>query len=373
MQFINLQKQYNQIQDRLNKNILDTLKKGDFILGKSVYDLEDSLSEYVGVKECITCASGTDALMIPLMAHDIGNGDAVFTTNFSYFATTEVISLVGAQPVFVDIDKNTFNIDPYLLEEQIIRTLNEGIVIPKAIIVVNLFGQLSDYDKLEKIAKKFNLILIEDAAQSFGATYKDRRSCSFGNVSATSFYPAKPLGCYGDGGAIFTDDTELADIFRSIRVHGQGKDKYDNVRIGLNSRLDTIQAVVLKHKLEIFENELSSRNQIAEIYSKEITNKLQKPYLNKHNKSSWAQFSLLANSEIERNNLIKFLSKNDIPTSIYYNKIFSELDIYKKLHLRKYPISKSISKRIFSIPMHPYLEENEINKIVSKLNEFYGK
>ena len=372
MQFINLQEQYNQIQDKLNKNILDTLKSGDFILGKSVYDLEKSLSQYVGVKECITCASGTDALMIPLMAYDIGSGDAVFTTNFSYFATTEVISLVGAQPIFVDIDKNTFNIDANLLEKQIIRTLNQGVVKPKAIIAVNLFGQLSDYDSLEKISKKYNLILIEDAAQSFGATYKDRKSCSFGDVSATSFYPAKPLGCYGDGGAIFTNNTELADIFRSIRVHGQGKDKYDNIRIGLNSRLDTIQAVVLLHKLEIFENELLIRDQISDTYQKEITNKIQKPIINNYNKSSWAQFSLLVKSKNERNDLIEFLNKNDIPTAIYYNKIFSELDLYKGTDSIQFPISKIISERIFSIPMHPYLKESEINKIITKLNKFYG-
>ena len=333
--------------------------------------MEKKLANYVGVKYCVTCANGTDALLIPLMAKNIGSGDAVFTTNFSYFATTEVISLVGATPVFVDIDKKTFNIDPDLLESQIIQTLSKGKLIPKAIISVDLFGQLADYKKIKKIAKKYKLFLIEDAAQSFGATYKNQKSCSFGDVAATSFFPAKPLGCYGDGGAIFTNDKKMSDLFKSIRMHGQGADKYDNVRVGLNSRLDTIQAVVLLNKLKIFDNELSLRNKVADFYSINLSQYLKVPFIESLNKSAWAQYSLIANSETERDLLTKHLANSDIPTAIYYKKMFSELEIYKKLDSIPSPISKKISGRIFSIPMHPYLTGNDLEKITNSINIFF--
>ena len=331
------------------------------------------LAKYVGVKECITCASGTDALMIPLMAKNIGPGDAVFTTNFSYFATTEVISHLGATPIFIDIDKNTFNINPYFLELSIKKIIKKNNLIPKAIIAVDIFGQLSNYSEIEKIAKKYNLFLIEDAAQSFGASYKDKKSCSFGDVAATSFYPAKPLGCYGDGGAIFTNDKKIAEISRSIRVHGQGTDKYDNVRVGLNSRLDTLQAGVLLNKLKIFNEELIKRQKIANYYSKELEEYLKVPYIEKNNKSSWAQYSLLADSKKDRDDLVDHLNKNNIPTAIFYKKIFSELKIYKGNNLLAYDISKMISEQIFSIPMHPYLQNKELEKIVSTIKSFFSK
>tara|TARA_S200000501_G_C20863614_1_gene760976 strand:- start:1918 stop:2952 length:1035 start_codon:yes stop_codon:yes gene_type:complete len=341
-------------------------------LGESVYNLERKLAKYVGVKECITCASGTDALLIPLMGHGITNGDAVFTTNFSYFATTEVVSLVGASPVFIDIDKKTFNIDPEKLEFEIKNILDKGELKPKAIIAVDIFGQLADYSKLIKIAKKYNLFLIEDAAQSFGATYKKNKSCSFGNVAATSFFPAKPLGCYGDGGAIFTNDRNLAELYRSIRVHGQGEDKYDNVRIGLNSRLDTLQAIVLLNKLDIFDEELVLRNNIANFYSNNLKDYLKTPIVLEDNISSWAQYSLLAKDENERNKLVNFLNNNGIPSVIYYKKLFSDLNIYKKFNKSEnFNISRSISERIFSIPMHPYLTKNELNKIINNLHAFF--
>ena len=305
------------------------------------------------------------------MAQKIGLGDAVFTTNFSYFATTEVISLVGATPVFVDIDKKTFNIDPDLLELQIIQTLSEGKLIPKAIISVDLFGQLADYKKIKKIAEKYTLFLIEDAAQSFGATYKNQKSCSFGDVAATSFFPAKPLGCYGDGGAIFTNDKKMSDLFKSIRMHGQGADKYDNVRVGLNSRLDTIQAVVLLNKLKIFDNELSLRNKVADFYSTNLSQYLKVPFIESLNKSAWAQYSLIANSETERDLLIKHLENSNIPTAVYYKKIFSNLKIYKDINDSKFPVSEKTSKTILSIPMHPYLERKDLSLITSKIVSFF--
>ena len=307
------------------------------------------------------------------MAESFGQNDAIFTTNFSFFATAEVISLVGATPVFIDIDKKTFNIDPDLLEERILSVLKEGILMPKAIIAVDLFGQLADYCKLEKIAKKYDLLLIEDAAQSFGATFNEKKSCSFGDVAATSFYPAKPLGCYGDGGAIFTNDSKKADIYRSIRVHGQGLDKYDNLRVGLNSRLDTIQASVLLNKLKIFDIELGKRDSIANFYSEQLDNILQVPYVGDGNKSSWAQFSILVENEKKRDSLIDYLNSREIPVAIFYKKIFSELDIYKKSDDFNFPISKAYSNRILSLPMHPYLNKKELEKITRTIMEFYNE
>ena len=346
------------------------MRKSNFILGDKVEELEKKIANYVGVDECITCASGTDALLIPLMAHKISKGHAVITTNFSFFATTEVISLVGATPVFVDIDETTFNINPDLLELQINKTYDEGKYIPKAIIAVDLFGQLADYDKIEKIAKKYNLLLIEDACQSFGASYNDKKSCSFGNVGATSFFPAKPLGCYGDGGAIFTNDKDQAALYRSIRVHGQGADRYDNVRIGLNSRLDTIQASVLLNKLKIFDNELKKRQEIAKYYTDGLKEFLVVPSIKINNISSWAQYSLLAKNKSHRNDILKLFKNNNIPTAIYYNKIFSEIDFYKNNN-NTFPVSKSISEKIFSIPMHPYLTTKEMDKIINLIKDFH--
>ena len=259
------------------------------------------------------------------MAENIGIGDAVFTTNFSYFATTEVISHLGATPVFIDIEQDTFNLNPDLLEIEIKRIIKEKQLVPKAIIAVDLFGHLADYSRISIIAKKYNLLLIEDAAQSFGASYDNKKSCSYGHVSATSFFPAKPLGGYGDGGAIFTNDSKKADIYRSIRVHGQGIDKYDNIRVGLNSRLDTIQAAILLNKLKIFDSELDLRNDIANYYSENLNNNLTIPIVRKNNISSWAQYSVLASDKIERKELMEYLNKQNIPDGhlLYENLILS--------------------------------------------------
>ena len=359
------------IKEDVNKDILNLLEKGDFILGEKVFELESKLAKYVGVKECITCASGTDALLIPLMANDIGVGDAVFTTNFSFFATTEVISLVGATPVFVDIDKDTYNIDPSLLEKQIIKTIEDGNFLPKAIIAVNLFGQICEYNKIRKIAKKYGLILIEDAAQSFGASYNNQKSCSFGDVAATSFYPAKPLGCYGDGGAIFTNNQKLAEICRSIRVHGQGIDKYDNVRIGLNSRLDTFQAIILLHKLKIFDKELELRNNIAQYYNNHLDEYVKIPYVRTNHLSAWAQYSIQVLSN--RSEIIKILNDANIPTAVFYDKPFHTLDIYKNVSFGEYKVSDDVSNTILSIPMHPYLSKDNQDIIISTIKNFYQK
>ena len=303
------------------------------------------------------------------MAYNIGIGDAVITTNFSFFATTEVISLVGATPVYVDVDSESYNISPFLLEQTIKKIIKDNKVIPKAIIAVDLFGYLADYSAISKIAKKYNLILIEDAAQSFGASYKNNKSCSFGNIAATSFYPAKPFGCYGDGGAVFTNNSKIAEICKSIRVHGEGIDKYDNIRIGLNSRLDTIQAAVLLRKLEIFDKELKKRNAISEIFNERLKDYLQVPLIKKNHISSWAQYSVVVDGN--RDEIIRYLTKKEIPTAIFYKKPFNQLDDFNKLIFGRYEVSLSLSKNIFSLPVHPYLSDEQIEKIPRTIIKYY--
>ena len=305
------------------------------------------------------------------MAKKIGPGDAVFTTNFSFFATTEVISLLGATPIFIDIDESTFNINPQLLELEINRVIKEEKLNPCAIISVDLFGLLADYNEIERISRKFNLFLIEDAAQSFGATYNNKKACSFGDASATSFYPAKPLGCYGDGGAVFTDDDDLADICKSIRVHGEGKDKYDNIHVGLNSRLDTIQASILLNKMKIFDEELKLRNLVAKEYSKRIPENVKAPYIPNGFSSSWAQYSILCSNQDERNDIIDLLNKEDIPTSVFYRVPFNKNKVYSSKVLNSFPVSEKISESILSLPMHPYLSNDEINMITSLISNYY--
>ena len=365
MQFIDLKKQYSLIKKDVNNRIKAVLDHGQYIMGPEIAELEQSLASYVDVKHCISCSSGTDALLMPLMAWDIGPGDAVFTTSFTYIATAEVISLLGATPVFVDIDINTFNICPDELDKAIKKILKNKKLKPKAIIPVDLFGLLANYKKIEKIASKYNLFLLEDAAQSFGSTLDMKKAGSFGDAASTSFFPAKPLGCYGDGGAVFTNDDSLAEKIKSIRIHGMGKNKYTNVRIGLNARLDSIQAAVLMSKLSIFDLEIEKRNNIAKQYisflNKDFsTQKIPEGFL-----SVWAQFSILAFDENQREDVIKKLNNNSVPSFIYYpiplhlQKAFRYLD-YKEGDL---PIAESISKKIFSIPMHPYLEENTILNI----------
>ncbi|MEJ5286993.1 MAG: DegT/DnrJ/EryC1/StrS aminotransferase [Candidatus Kapaibacterium sp.] len=365
MQFIDLQRQYERIKNVLDSRILKVLSSCKFILGPEVEELEKRLADFVGRKYCVSCSSGTDALLMPLMAWGVGKGDAVFTTPFTFVATSEVIRLVGATPVFVDIDPKTFNISSEHLEAKIIETIEKGELTPKAVIPVDLFGLPADYDKILEIAKRYNLLVLEDAAQGFGGSLNGKRACSFGEVSATSFFPAKPLGCYGDGGAVFTDDKEMYELLLSIRVHGQGKDKYENVRLGINGRLDTIQAVVLLTKLEIFENELAKRNLVAKKYTELLSGKVEPPFVPEGYFSSWAQFSVLAKDENHRNEIIQRLKENGIPTAIYYplplhlQKVNSDLG-YK---FGDFPVSESISKRIFSLPMHPYLTDEEIELI----------
>lgn len=371
MQFIDLKKQYSLIEDSLKMRFDDILKNARFIMGEEISELERRLAEFVGVQHCVTCSSGTDALLIPLMAYGIGKGDAVFVPTFTFYATAEVIAIVGATPIFVDVNKDTFNIDTDKLEIAINSVKQEGKLKPKAVIPVDLFGLPAEYDIISKIAQEFDLIIIEDGAQGFGGTFDDKKACSFGNVAATSFFPAKPLGCYGDGGAIFTNDDHLADMMKSIRVHGFGKDRYENVRLGLNGRLDTLQAAVLIEKLNIFSSELRSREKVAEAYTSELKGIISTPSVPAKYSSCWAQYTLVAEDEDQRNKVMGFLKSKDIPTMIYYpiplhrQKVFADLNCdYCDLSVSEY-----LSKRVFSIPMHPYITDEEIGMIINSIKE----
>lgn len=370
MDFIDLSAQQKIIRKKIDKRISDVLDHGQYIMGPEVFQLEEKLKSYVDIKHCISCSSGTDALIIPLMAKGIGPGDAVITTSFSYIATAEAIAFLGATPIFCDIYPKTFNLDPNGLEEAYNKAVSKGFK-PKAIISVDLFGLPARYRLINEFAKSKNLFLIEDAAQGFGGKIGNRRACTFGDVSATSFFPAKPLGGYGDGGAIFTNDGEFAEKMRSIRVHGGGKDKYNNIRLGLNGRLDTLQAAILIEKLSIFDSEIKMRNKIAKIYSKNLSSNFIKPHIPNKYFSSWAQYSIIIKDVKERDKVISSLKKNGIPSMIYYKiplhlqKVFNYLG-YKTGEL---PISENISNKILSLPMHPYLKNSDQEFIIDKLKE----
>ena len=368
IQFIDVGAQYKILKKDIDDNIQKVLNHGKYIMGPEISELENKLSEYVGVKHCISTSSGTDALLMPLMAWGIGPRDAVFTSTFTFAATAEVISLLGATPVFADIDPDTFNLDPEKLEQAIKKVFKEGQFTPKAIIPVDLFGLPADYDKIEAIAKKYKLKILEDAAQGFGGLYKRRRAGAFGDAAVTSFFPAKPLGCYGDGGAIFTENDELAAVLKSIRIHGKGKDKYDNIRIGLNARLDTLQAAILLPKLRAFiQYEFAARNKFAEMYTKGLESTLKTPTIPDGMTSSWAQYSVLAGDEEERTVLQEKLKESGIPTMIYYCKPLHLQDAYAMLGYKKgdFPVTEDACSRIFSLPMHPYLTEDIIENIIT--------
>ena len=302
MQFRDLKMQYDSIKEKMDKAIFEVIEKGNFISGIQVQELEEKLAEFVGVKHCITCANGTDALSLALMTWGIGPGDAVFVPDFTFFSSGEVVSFAGATPVFVDVEKDTFNISPQSLEKAIHKVAKDKKLTPRVIVAVDLFGQPANYPAIKKIAEKNNLLILEDGAQGFGGKIGDKRACSFGDISTTSFFPAKPLGCYGDGGAVFTNSDEWAELLRSLRIHGKGSNKYDNVRIGMNSRLDTLQAAVLQAKLSQFENfELDSINRVADNYTRVLKDVVITPTIKEGFYSSWAQDSILLETEEKRN------------------------------------------------------------------------
>lgn len=376
--FIDLSAQQKKIYKGLMNRIESVLAHGQYVMGPEIAELEDRLARYTGTVHAISCSSGTDALLIALMAYDVGPGDAVFTTPFTFMATAEVISLLGATPVFVDIDPDTYNMDPDKLEGAI-QALKEGgsgdhplpkhnaaqpskPLLPKGIIAVDLFGLPAEYERINPLAKENDLFVIEDGAQSFGALYQGKRAMGLADIGATSFFPAKPLGCYGDGGALFTDNDDLAHRIRSIRVHGQGTEKYDNVRIGVNGRLDTLQASILLEKLEIYPSELEARNHVAQSYSDGLKGRVVVPQVPEQCLSVWAQYSIRSD---HREKIRSELNDAKIPTAVYYPKPLHLQPAFSYLGYENgnFPVSEETSKTIFSLPMHPYLTDAQIDWI----------
>ena len=353
------------------------MQSGAFIMGQPVKELEAQLAEYVGVKHCLTCANGTDALTLALKAWGIGPGDAVFVPDFTFFSSAEVVSLEGATPVFVDVDEETFNISPESLEATIRHTISEGKLQPKVIIAVDLFGLPANFPAIRQIANKYGLLILEDGAQGFGGAINGQRACSFGDISTTSFFPAKPLGCYGDGGAVFTDNDEWAALIESYRVHGKGTFKYDNVRIGLNSRLDTIQAAILQVKLRAFRDyELEAVNKAADRYTELLKDVpgIKTPVIPNDFYSSWAQYTLRLESESQRNALQSKLKAQGIPSMVYYPKPMHSQTAFQfpapegegpGVGAIKLATSTHLSQTVLSLPMHPYLTEADIQSVVS--------
>jgi len=373
MEFRDLKTQYQTYKNEIDHAIQNVLTNANFIGGNEVKELEQQLSEYVGVKHCITCANGTEAMTLVLMAWGIKEGDAIFLPDFTFFSTGEVVSFNGATPIFVDVDRNTFNLDVAKLEEAIIKTVEEGKLTPKVIIPVDLFGLPANYPEIQIVADKHNLLVLEDGAQGFGGVIEGKRACSFGNAATTSFFPAKPLGCYGDGGAIFTNDDKLAELLNSLKVHGKGSNKYDNVRIGVNSRLDTIQAEILKVKLEAFiKHEVEDVNRVARFYNEKLKGVVEAPFIPEGFSSSFAQYTIKLKNNEERNNLQAKLKEENIPSMIYYVKPMHEQEAFSDLEYddKDYQITNELSETVLSLPMHPYLTEQEIDQVCSVIKEF---
>ncbi len=363
--FIDVNSQRRRLGAKVDDAVARVLKHCQFINGPEVTQFEADLAAFAGARHAIACASGTDALLMVLMAKGIGAGDAVLCPSFTFCATAEVVALIGATPVFVDVDARTFNIDPASLARGIATARKLGLS-PKAVIPVDLFGQSADHDAVAAIAAAEGLFVLDDAAQGFGATYRGRRLGCFGLATATSFFPAKPLGCYGDGGAILTDDAALAETLRSVRVHGQGSDKYDNVRLGLTARLDTLQAAVLIEKLKIFEDEIAARNRAAARYSEALADVVDVPYVAEGNLSVWAQYTIRL-GKVDRDTFAARLKSLGVPTAIYYPKSLHQQTAYRHYPVAEggLPVSESLSKDVISLPMHAYLDEATQDRVIA--------
>lgn len=374
MQFRDLKKQYQILKPEIDPAIQQVLTTGNFISGSQVTELEEQLSAYVGVKHCITCGNGTDALTLALMVWNIGPGDAVFVPDFTFFASGETPAYEGAVLIFVDVEEDTFNMSPSSLEEAILQVKGEGKLTPRVIVAVDLFGQPADYPEIRRIAEKYNLFILEDGAQGFGGRIGARRACSFGDISTTSFFPAKPLGCYGDGGAIFTDNDEWAALLRSYRIHGKGADKYDNVRIGMNSRLDTLQAAVLQVKLKAFdEYELTAVNEAAVRYTEGLHKVVKTPIVREGFYSSWAQYSILLKDKEERDRLQAYLKEKGIPTMVYYPRPMSMQGAFAGLDCVKVelPVTADLCRKVLALPMHPYLTAEEQEEVIREIKAYF--
>lgn len=376
MEFRGLNAQYKAIKKEVDQAVTQVMEGSQFIGGTPVVDFENMLKDYTGAKHCISCGNGTDALMIALMAWGIGEGDAVFVPDFTFFASAEVVSFVGATPIFVDVEEDTFNVSVCDLKKAIEEVIKEGKYTPKVIIGVDLFGLPANFEALRKIADQYHLLLLEDAAQGFGGKIGSKNACTFGDISAVSFFPAKPLGCYGDGGAIFTDSDELATLIRSLCVHGKGEDKYDNVRIGCNSRLDTIQAAILSCKLKVFqEYELDKVREAADYYTKNLSDCVKTPIVPERFSSSWAQYTIQLHNREERDGLQKYLASYDIPSMIYYRKPMHEQKVFVEARksIRRCLTSENLCGNVLSLPIHSYLTREEQDVVIERIREYCGK
>lgn len=371
MEFIDLKTQYAHLKDKIDKNIEKVLNDSHYIMGEEVKELEEKLAKYVGRKYCVTCGNGTDALTLAMRVLDVKAGDAVFVPTFTFYSSAEVISLEGATPIFVDVNE-TFNMDAKKLEKAIEQVKSEGKLNLKAIVAVDLFGQTANFPEIIEIANKYGLKVVEDAAQGFGGSINGKKACSFGDISTTSFFPAKPLGCYGDGGAVFTDDEEMYQLLLSLRVHGKGSYKYENVRVGYNSRLDTIQAAVLLPKLEAFEQyELDERNKFAKMYTERLKEVVKTPFVPEGYVSSWAQYTLILENEEQRNTIQAKLKEMGIPTMVYYPIPLHKQIVYKdyNFNVEDLQVAEKLSKCVLSLPMHPYMNEEQIEQISKAIIE----
>ena len=370
MEYINLKAQYNLLKSEIDSNIQHVIDNTSFIMGDYVGEFERELAEYIGVKNAIGCSDGTTALQLAYMAYGVGVGDAVFCPCMTFIASIEPAVMLGATAVFCEIDDKTYNIDVNSLERQINAVINEGKLNPKAIVAVDFLGNPADHCELRKVADKYNLILIEDAAQGIGAYTPNGRCGSFGDIATTSFFPSKPLGCYGDGGAVFTNDDYIAGLIKSLRVHGKGKTKYDNVRVGVNSRLDTIQAAILLPKLHVLSNEIDKRQQVADRYNKNLSKKIDVPYIRDGNTSSYAQYVIRFDNEQTRTNVISALEKKGIPSLIYYPNPMHLLPVFKGIETYDEVYENTIrySKQSLGIPFSPYITEEEQDEVIDTIN-----
>ncbi|WP_313126491.1 DegT/DnrJ/EryC1/StrS family aminotransferase [Proteiniclasticum ruminis] len=376
MEFRDLKAQYDKYKNEIDLAIQEVINNTNFIGGKEVNTLEQRLAEYVGVTHCITCANGTEAMTLLMMAWDIKEGDAIFVPDFTFFSTGEIVSFRGATPIFVDVDRDTFNIDTTKLERAINKVLDEGKLTPKVIIPVDLFGLPADHIEIDRIAKKYNLVVLEDAAQGFGGSINEKKACSFGDAATTSFFPAKPLGCYGDGGAIFTNDDKLAELLNSLKVHGKGDNKYDNVRIGVNSRLDSIQAAVLNIKLTAFiEHELEDVNRIYRLYNEQLKGIVETPVIPDGYISSFAQYTIKLKNKEVRDALQAELELKGIPSMVYYVKPLHRQGAFTEHDQNddEFEVTNELCDTVLSLPMHPYLTDNSVIKICNSISNYFYK
>lgn len=376
MQFRDLKTQYTVLKDEMDKAILDVVASSAYVMGPKIKEMEVAFADYVGTKHCIACNSGTDALLLALKAWDVKPGDAVFVPSFTFFASAEVIAMQGATPVFVDVDKGTFNIDVADLERKIEQTLKAGKLTPRVVIAVDLFGLPADFKAVRKVADKYHLYVLEDGAQGFGGRIGDKKACTFGDISTTSFFPAKPVGCYGDGGAVFTDNDEWAALMESYHIHGKGSDRYDNVRIGMNSRLDSIQAAILIVKLKAFKDyELVDVNKVAARYTEKLKGVVKTPVVPEGFYSSWAQYTLQLKDKEQRAGLQAALKALDIPTAIYYPIPMHRQTAFSYLNLddNRCPVSDQLADTVISLPIHPYLSEKDQDQICQVVCDFLKK